>query len=82
MLDAKTGAVLAMANYPNYDINKYIDLINNPVEPNPTYNRCIYGLYRPGSAFKTITATAALVSGIANENTEVYCGGIYTYYDD
>ena len=35
-----------------------------------------------GSAFKTITATAALVSGIANENTEVYCGGIYTYYDD
>lgn len=82
VLDAKTGAVLAMANYPNYDINNYIDLINNPKDPNPTYNRCIYGLYRPGSAFKTITATAALVSGIANENTEIYCGGIYTYYDD
>ena len=82
VLDAKTGAVLAMANYPNYDINNYIDLINNPVDPNPTYNRCIYGLYRPGSAFKTITATASLVSGIANENTEVYCGGIYTYYSD
>ena len=42
----------------------------------------LYPTYRPGSAFKTITATAALVSGIANENTEVYCGGIYTYYDD
>ena len=41
VLDAKTGAVLAMANYPNYDINNYIDLINNPKDPNPTYNRCI-----------------------------------------
>jgi len=84
VLDAKTGGVLAMANYPNYNINDYIDLINNPVEdaPNPTYNRCIYGLYRPGSTFKTITAAAALTSGFANEHTEVYCGGIYTYYSD
>ncbi len=82
VLDAKTGAVLAMANYPNYDINDYISLINNPVEPNPTYNRCIYGLYRPGSAFKTITATAALTSGLADEDTTVYCGGVYTYYSD
>ncbi len=82
VLDAKTGGVLAMANYPNYNINDYIKLINNPVDPNPTYNRCIYGLYRPGSAFKTITATAALVSGLADENTTVYCGGIYTYYSD
>ncbi|MBP3921883.1 MAG: hypothetical protein J6D27_02845 [Ruminiclostridium sp.] len=84
VLDAKTGGVLAMANYPNYNINDYIKLINNPPEdtPNPTYNRCIYGLYRPGSTFKTITATAALTSGIADEHTNVYCGGIYTYYSD
>ncbi len=84
VLDAKTGGVLAMANYPNYNINDYIKLINNPPEdtPNPTYNRCIYGLYRPGSTFKTITATAALTSGFADEHTNVYCGGIYTYYSD
>lgn len=84
VLDAKTGGVLAMANYPNYDINDYIKLINDPPKdtPNPTYNRCIYGLYRPGSTFKTITATAALTSGFADEHTEVYCGGIYTYYSD
>lgn len=82
VLDAKTGGVLAMANYPNYDINDYINLINNPKEPNPTYNRCIYGLYRPGSAFKTITAAASLISGLANADTTVYCGGIYTYYSD
>lgn len=82
VLDAKTGGVLAMANNPNYNINDYIKLINNPVNPNPTYNRAIYGLYRPGSAFKTITATAALTSGVATEDTEIYCGGIYTYYSD
>ena len=87
VLDVKTGAVLAMANYPNYNMSDYYKLINDkkyndPDVPNPTYNRCIYGLYRPGSAFKTITGTAALMSGIADENTEVYCGGTYTYYSD
>ncbi len=82
VLDARTGAVLAMANNPNYNINDYIDLLNNPLNPNPTYNRCIYGLYRPGSAFKTITASASLMSGLADENTDIYCGGIYTYYSD
>ena len=30
----------------------------------------------------SLIASSALVSGIANENTEVYCGGIYTYYSD
>ncbi len=87
VLDVKTGAVLAMANYPNYNMSDYYKLINDkkyndPEVPNPTYNRCIYGLYRPGSAFKTVTATAALMSGVVNENTEIYCGGIYTYYSD
>lgn len=82
VLDAKTGAVLAMANAPNYNIDDYLELISNPVEPNPTYNRCIYGLYRPGSAFKTVTAAASLISGIATADTTVYCGGIYTYYSD
>lgn len=87
VLDVKTGAVLAMANYPNYNMSDYFKLINDkkyndPTVPNPTYNRCIYGLYRPGSAFKTITATAGLVSGIIDEYSEVYCGGVYTYYSD
>ncbi|MCH5323623.1 MAG: hypothetical protein J1E39_00275 [Eubacterium sp.] len=87
VLDVKTGAVLAMANYPNYNMSDYYKLINDPKYndpkvPNPTYNRCIYGLYRPGSAFKTITGTAALMSGVVDENTTIYCGGKYTYYSD
>lgn len=84
VMNAKTGAVLAMANYPNYDINEYVNNYNAVMgaEGNPAYNRCIYGLYRPGSTFKTITATAGLISNIIDANSTVYCGGVYNYYDD
>lgn len=84
VLDVKTGAVLGMASYPSYDLNdlkdNYSEILN--AENSPLFNRAINGLYRPGSTFKTITATAGLVTGVIDENMKINCTGIYTYYHD
>lgn len=84
VLDVKTGAVLGMANYPTYDINAYLE---NPqafleLEGNPLYNRAIYGRYRPGSTFKTITGAAGLYHGYIDKHSQGICTGKYTYYSD
>lgn len=84
VLNAKTGAVLAMASYPTYDIADYLDdpaALNN-AELSPMLNRATQGLYRPGSAFKTINAIAGLCEGIITKDTPGICTGTYTYYDD
>ena len=82
VLDAKSGAVLGMASYPTYDlvdsIENYGVVLNS--EGNPMYNRCINGLYRPGSAFKTITAADGLVNGLIDINSRASYTGIYTFY--
>jgi len=72
VLDAKTGAVVAMASTPTYDAN----LINQPGgyekigrisgscgDASALQNNAAQGLYPPGSTFKLITASAALDSG-------------------
>ncbi len=38
-------------------------------------NFCISDTYEPGSAFKVITATAALEANAVNENSQFYCPG-------
>lgn len=82
VLDVKTGGVLAMASNPGYDIN---DLIENyeevlNAENSPIFNRALNGVYRPGSTFKTITATAGLAEGVITPSDTIYCGGTYHYY--
>ena len=76
VLDAKTGAVLGEATAPTYDLSKYSEdyeeLVN--ASGNPLFNRATLGLYRPGSTFKTITATAGLNEGIVTGDTTFYCG--------
>lgn len=82
VLDVKTGAVLGMASYPTYDLTQsvedYASVLNS--EGNPLFNRATSGLYRPGSAFKTITATAGLIEGLVTTETKCTCTGVYTYY--
>ncbi len=84
VLNAKTGALLAAATAPTYDLNDYLadyaSVINR--ENTPLVNRATNGLYRPGSTFKTVTATAALNEGFINESSTVVCGHKYTYWDD
>ncbi|MFA5658068.1 MAG: penicillin-binding transpeptidase domain-containing protein [Oscillospiraceae bacterium] len=84
VLDVKTGAVLAMATYPSYDINDYLSNYSEVAsrELNPLFNRAIDGLYRPGSTFKPITAIAGLTTGLITKDYEIYSSGVYTYYED
>ena len=82
VIDAKTGGILAMANYPSYDLNlyssNYTEYAND--ENNPLFNRATQGLYRPGSVFKCAVATLALQEGLIDENYRYTCTGVYTYY--
>jgi stage V sporulation protein D (sporulation-specific penicillin-binding protein) len=58
VLRAATGELLALANWPNFDPNRY------SASPQEAYkNRAITDPYEPGSTFKLITATAAIDSG-------------------
>lgn len=82
VMDVKTGAVLAMASYPNYDIN---DLVKDYYEVehrehSPVFNRALSGTYRPGSTFKTITSTAGLMEGKITTSSTIFCGHEYMYY--
>ncbi|MCX4725207.1 penicillin-binding transpeptidase domain-containing protein [Streptomyces sp. NBC_01020] len=73
-LDPKTGAILAMASTPSYDPStfagnststdskNYTALKNDKNEP--LLNRALRQTYPPGSAFKVVTASAALENGL------------------
>ena len=83
VLDVKTGGVLACVSIPGYDINDYIDNYSEVLnrEYSPVFNRALNGTFRPGSTFKTITATAGLAEGVIDANTLITCNQVYTYYD-
>ena len=62
-MDPKTGEILAMANRPSYNPNKFWDY-----DPYVWKNRAVSSIYEPGSTFKVITAGAALQEGIVSPN--------------
>ena len=65
MLQVKTGAVLAMASYPDYEPETY-----NRSGAEAKKNLAICEIYEPGSVMKTITACAALDVGIVTPSTQ------------
>lgn len=81
VLDAKTGAVLALATAPTYTLDEYEDDYQSLAEDTslPLLDRATDGLYRPGSCFKTITATAGLNEGLVSGYSTFYCGHDYHY---
>lgn len=83
VLDAKTGAVKGMVNAPTYNLKDYSEHYDEllKAEYTPLFNRATYGQYRPGSTFKTITATAGLNEGIVNGETTFTCNQKYFYID-
>ncbi len=64
--DPKSGSVISMCSYPNYDPNKYSDVEDIDVYINPVISRS----YEPGSVFKAITIAAGLDSGAINADDE------------
>ncbi|MGN1481989.1 peptidoglycan D,D-transpeptidase FtsI family protein [Porcipelethomonas sp.] len=83
VLDVKDNAVLAMATSPTYNLNDYKSKYDEILEADntPLLNRATCGLYRPGSTFKTVTATAGLNEGIVTGNTTYNCTHTMTFYD-
>jgi len=71
LLDARSGAILALASHPTYDPNRLEEaferLKDDPARP--LLNRATQGLYPPGSTFKTITLVAALEQRIVDPTT-------------
>jgi len=57
--DPKTGAILAIANYPDFDPNNY----GKVTDPNLFNSEAVTGNYEPGSTFKAITMAAAIDQG-------------------
>lgn len=82
VMDIHTGEILAYVSYPGYDTNIFTRKINssdlkelydNPYKP--MINKCINGLYSPGSAFKMMTGLTALHKGVVNKHTGFNCQG-------
>lgn len=80
------GEILAMANVPEYNLNSPYELNYEPDEEeahkdkmdllnNMWRNFCINDTYEPGSIFKTVTATAALETGVVGLNDSFTCSG-------
>ncbi len=68
VMDAETGEILAVANYPTFDPNELknssanvrkLSFVSDPIEP--------------GSTFKILTAISALENKIATPDTNYYC---------
>jgi len=82
--DPNTGAVLALVSQPNFDpddfaagisAKRYSGYLNDPLLP--LFNRAVSGAYPTGSTFKMITSSAALQSGLLDEDSTRFCGGSY-----
>lgn len=85
ILDPTTGEVLAMVSKPEYDPNllsgsisrlQWEDLAND--SRYPLMNRALQCFYPPGSIFKVVTATAALVGHEVGANEYLLCRGTFT----
>lgn len=92
IMDPKTGNILAMASYPNYDLNSPFtptsyyadnwDSLSAEEKNNRIYNmwnvRSVFETYEPGSVFKLITASVALEENITQTDIEndFVCNGV------
>jgi cell division protein FtsI (penicillin-binding protein 3) len=68
VMEPATGAILAMANVPTYDPNRYSDF---PAEARR--NRAITDTFPPGSSCKPFIAAAALEAGVVKFGEVIYC---------
>jgi len=68
VMDPYTGKILAIANYPDYDLNRYHEAPKAVMK-----NHAVTSVLEPGSVFKVVTASAALNEGIVGLDDRIYC---------
>lgn len=68
VMDAETGEILAIANYPTYDPNKATTF---PLEDRKL--AFVTDPFEPGSIFKTLTIASALEHKVAKPETKFFC---------
>jgi len=61
VMDPRTGAILAMANYPTFDANAF-----STATPDARRNRAVTDAYEPGSTFKIVTIAGALEDNVVS----------------
>ena len=89
-LNCKTGEILALASYPDYNPTSFIGGISSDdwaqlvsAEANsPLLNRVIDGQYPSASTIKPLTTCAALENGVAGYDSTYYCTGWWTGLGD
>lgn len=80
-IDVHTGEVLAMASEPGYDLNVFSPRLSieaaADIEQRHAWNNiALNGVYAPGSTFKIVVSTAALLSGaVRPDDTPADCEG-------
>lgn len=68
VLNPHTGAILAMANRPSYDLNAHSKAGKDQMR-----NRSVCDMFEPGSVFKIVTASAALEENRVDEEDRFFC---------
>lgn len=84
VLNVKTGEVLAMCSYPDFEPTLFMEGISNDKWQEYTQegrsaliNRCIQSAYAPGSIFKMVSAIAGLETGNITINEKIRDLGVY-----
>lgn len=77
VMDVRTGAILAMANRPSFDPNRFTAVSDPALFVNPS----VSATYEPGSTFKVITMALGLDAGVVTPQT-VVDGGAYRELPD
>ncbi|HEY2799915.1 MAG TPA: penicillin-binding protein 2 [Chthoniobacterales bacterium] len=68
LMRPQTGAILAMANRPCFDLNK-----RSTAKPEQMKNRAIIDMMEPGSTFKIVTVGSALNEHKVRLDTPIFC---------
>ncbi len=71
-MDPKTGEVLALANYPTYDLNERLHAGD---KPHGREDLAVVAPFEPGSVFKVVTVSAAMETTNLKPETVINCGG-------
>lgn len=78
VMDPRNGDILAMASYPSFDPNNFIDVVDERILTNPAISET----YEPGSVMKVLTVASALDAGIItpdwtyNDQSVLEVGGV------